>query len=83
MLPERQMKAKSKKLPPAIKSQRGLAAHLDALCAIAPEFKGIRVAAGEFSLRWYRTNSSLENRPCRSCGTRSSSFPTRVTKVRG
>jgi len=64
MLPERQMKAKSKKqpvkrpakppakLPPAIKSQRGLDAHLDALCAIAPEFEGIRVASGEFSLRW-------------------------------
>lgn len=58
MLPERQMKAKAKelpkKLPPAIKSKRGLAAHLDALCAIAPEFEGIRVASGEFSLRWLR-----------------------------
>jgi DNA-3-methyladenine glycosylase II len=52
MLPERKMKAKSKKLPPAIKSRPGLAAHLDALCSIAPEFEGIRVAAGEISLRW-------------------------------
>jgi DNA-3-methyladenine glycosylase II len=58
MLPERQMKAKSQKLPrklaPAIKSRRGLDAHLDALCSIAPEFEGIRVAAGEISLRWLK-----------------------------
>ena len=36
-----------------------------------------------FSLRWYRSNTSVENRPCRSCGTLSSSLPTRVTSVRG
>ncbi len=60
MLPERQMKAKQKKLPDkrpkklpaAIKSPRGLEAHLDALCAIAPKFEEIRAAAGKFSLRW-------------------------------
>lgn len=63
MLPERQMKTKTKnlpknppakppKIPAAIKSPRGLGAHLDALCAIAPEFKGIRATTGEFSLRW-------------------------------
>jgi DNA-3-methyladenine glycosylase II len=65
MLPERQMKANPKKppqkkplkklpakLPKAIKSPKGLAAHLDALCAIAPEFKKVRTAAGVFSLRW-------------------------------
>jgi DNA-3-methyladenine glycosylase II len=56
MLPERQMKAttniRPKRLPPAIKSPRGLSAHLDALCAIAPDFEGIRAATGDFSLRW-------------------------------
>jgi len=34
------------------------------------------------SERWYRSNSSVENRPVRSCGTRSSSLPTRVISVR-
>jgi hypothetical protein len=29
-----------------------------------------------------RSNSSVENRPVRSCGTRSSSLPTRVISVR-
>jgi hypothetical protein len=30
------------------------------------------------SERWKRSNSSVENRPVRSCGTRNSSLPTRV-----
>src|SRR5215831_6818901 len=39
-------------------------------------------ATGARSERWYRSNSSVENRPARSCGTRSSSLPTRVIRVR-
>src|SRR5213080_1259180 len=34
------------------------------------------------SERWYRSNNSVEKRPARSCGTRSSSLPTRVISVR-
>lgn len=34
------------------------------------------------SLRWYRSNTSLRNRPCRSFGS-NSSFPTGVISVRG
>ncbi len=34
------------------------------------------------SERWYRSNSSVEKRPVRSCATRSSSLPTRVISVR-
>jgi DNA-3-methyladenine glycosylase II len=51
MLPERKMKA-VKRIPPAIKSRKGLEAHLDALVAVAPEFAGVRIATGEFDLRW-------------------------------
>jgi len=36
-----------------------------------------------FSLRWYRSNSSVRNRPWRSCGTNRSSVPTRVLSARG
>ena len=35
-----------------------------------------------FSDRWNRSKSSVENRPSRSRGTRSSNFPIRVTKPR-
>lgn len=42
----------------------------------------ISAATRAFSLRWWRANSSLEKRPCRSWGTRSSSLPTRVTGER-
>jgi DNA-3-methyladenine glycosylase II len=64
MLAERQMKAKPKtspkrpakalpaRLPEAIKSPKGLNAHLDALCALAPAFEPIREVTGTFSLRW-------------------------------
>jgi hypothetical protein len=40
-------------------------------------------ATSAFSERWYRSNNSVENRPPRSCGTRSSSLPTRVISARG
>lgn len=49
MVAERRMK--TPKLPP-ITTSRSLSRHLDALVAIAPEFQGIRVAAGKISIRW-------------------------------
>ena len=36
-----------------------------------------------FSERWYRLKRSVDKRPSRSRGTRNSSFPTRVARVRG
>ena len=41
-----------------------------------------RLETSACSERWYRAKSSVEKRPSRSCGTRSSSLPTRVTRVR-
>ena len=41
-----------------------------------------KVVTNARSDRWYRSNSSVENRPSRSCGTRNSSLPIRVINVR-
>jgi hypothetical protein len=41
-----------------------------------------RAPTKAFSERWQRANSSVENRPNRSCGTRSSIVPTRVINER-
>ena len=48
----RATKTKPPKLPPAITNTRQLNRHLDALCALAPEFEGIRIAAGKIPIRW-------------------------------
>lgn len=42
---------KTRRLPPVIATVRDLEKHLDALVAVAPEFEGIRIAAGEVPLR--------------------------------
>lgn len=42
---------KTRRLPPVIASARDLSKHLDALVAVAPEFAGVRIAAGEVPLR--------------------------------
>jgi hypothetical protein len=47
-------------------------------CLTAAEPGDRRSSRHADSERWYRWNSSVENRPARSCGIRSSSLPTRV-----
>jgi hypothetical protein len=70
--------AEAEKLWPHSSSVIALTLRVETPCT----YISASAATSARSERWYRSNSSVENRPVRSCGTRSSSLPTRVINVR-
>ena len=52
------------------------------LATLTPLTSAASAATSAFSLRAYRSNGAVENSPPRSRGTRSSSLPIRVTRLR-
>jgi hypothetical protein len=70
--------AAAHKLWPHSSSVIALTSRVDTPCTYIPA----SAATSAFADRWQRSTGSVEKRPWRSCGTRSSSLPTRVIGVR-